>query len=110
MLTAVLPQCCSVCSRVHSSAQLFKTYKITNNSEHDMAIKFILIVFALLYMHVCAYVCDQLPPTLDLLIKVLSIVTHSNANSGMLTHTYHTPLAQVVPHFQTLVASFDLVQ
>lgn len=50
-------------------------------------------------MHVCAYVCDQPPPTLALLIRVLSIVTHSHANSGMLTHTYHTPPAQVVPHF-----------
>lgn len=67
-----------------------------------MAIKYtkcIPFVFALLYMHVCAYVCDQAPPTLALFIQVLSIVTHSNANSGMLTHTYHTPPAQVLFHF-----------
>lgn len=61
-------------------------------------------------MHVCEYVCDQPPPTPALLIKVLPIVSHSNANSEMLTHTYHSPPAQVVSHFQVLVTSFDLVQ
>lgn len=50
-------------------------------------------------MHVRAYASDQLPPTLALLIKILSIVTHPNANSGMLTHAYHTPAAQVASDF-----------
>lgn len=58
----------------------------------------------------CEYVCDQPPPTLALLIKVLSIVTHSNANSGTLTHTYDTPPGQVVSHVKILVTSFDLWQ
>lgn len=83
---------------INRSIRLCKISKIMN-AENDNAIKFIWIAFALLYVHVCAYASDQLPPTLALLIKVLSIVTHSNANSGMLTHTYHTPPAQVVSDF-----------
>lgn len=47
---------------------------------------------------VCAYVCDQPPPTQALIIKESPIVTQPNANPGMLTHAYHT-LQEEVSHF-----------
>lgn len=53
-------------------------------------------VYIVLYVYM--HVSDQLPPTLALLIKMLSIVTHPNANSGIVTHTYPTSLAQVAAH------------
>lgn len=65
-----------------------------------MAIGYFWIVYASLYMHVFEYVCDQPPPTPALLIKVSSIVTHSNANYEMLTHTYHSTPAQLFLTFK----------
>lgn len=91
MNTAVLSQCCSARAFV----------KVLNNVNYTLSTIWQsgIFVFALLYMHVCAYVCDQPPPTLALLLKISSTVTHSHANSGMLTHTYHTTKAQVVSLF-----------
>lgn len=71
----------------------FTLHKFADNSDHNTAMRYFYVCTA-----VCAYVCDHVPPTQALIIKESPIVTHSNANPGMLTHTYHA-LQVEVSHF-----------